>query len=85
MNVEQLLETAAAMVAPGKGILALDESTGTIGKRLDTVGLENTENNRMGYRDTLLTTPDLGEHIAGAILYDGGKPGRDMGHVQRKP
>ncbi len=70
MNVEQLLETAAAMVAPGKGILAIDESTGTIGKRLDTVGLENTENNRIGYRDTLLTTADLGEHIAGAILYD---------------
>lgn len=70
MNVEQLLETAAAMVAPGKGILAIDESTGTIGKRLATVGLENTENNRIGYRDTILTTPDLGEHIAGAILYD---------------
>lgn len=70
MNVEQLLETAAAMVAPGKGILAIDESTGTIGKRLASVGLENTENNRIGYRDTILTTPDLGEHIAGAILYD---------------
>ena len=70
MNVEQLLETAAAMVAPGKGILAIDESTGTIGKRLDTVGLKNTEKNRMGYRDTIITTPDLGEHISGAILYD---------------
>jgi len=70
MNVEQLLETAAAMVAPGKGILAIDESTGTIGKRLDSVGLENTESHRIGYRDTLLTTPDLGEHISGAILYD---------------
>lgn len=70
MNVEQLLETAAAMVAPGKGILAIDESTGTIGKRLESVGLENTETNRIGYRDTILTTPDLGEHVAGAILYD---------------
>jgi len=70
MNVEQLLETAAAMVAPGKGILAIDESTGTIGKRLDTVGLKNTEKNRIGYRDTIITTPDLGEHISGAILYD---------------
>ena len=70
MNVEQLLETAAAMVAPGKGILAIDESTGTIGKRLDTVGLKNTEENRIGYRDTIITTPDLGEHIAGAILFD---------------
>ena len=70
MNVEQLLETAAAMVAPGKGILAIDESTGTIGKRLDSVGVESTETNRRDYRDTLLTTPDLGEHISGAILYD---------------
>ncbi len=70
MNVEQLLETAANMVAPGKGILAIDESTGTIGKRLDSVGHENTENNRRDYRETLLTTADIGEHISGAILYD---------------
>ena len=70
MNVEQLLETAAAMVAPGKGILAIDESTGTIAKRLDSVGLECNETNRINYRDMLLTTADLGEHISGAILYD---------------
>ena len=70
MNVEQLLETAAAMVAPGKGLLAIDESTGTIGKRLESVGLKNTVENRMGYRNTILTTPDLSEYISGAILYD---------------
>ncbi|MBL4772273.1 MAG: fructose-bisphosphate aldolase class I [Alcanivoracaceae bacterium] len=70
MNVEQLLETAAAMVAPGKGILAIDESTGTIGKRLNSVGAESNETNRRNYRDTLLATPDLGDHISGAILFD---------------
>ncbi len=70
MNVEQLLETAAAMVAPGKGILAIDESTGTIAKRLASVNVENTEDNRRAYREMLLTTPDIGEYISGAILYD---------------
>ena len=70
MNVEQLLETAAAMVAPGKGILAIDESTGTIQKRLDSVSVECTEENRRDYRDMLLTTPDIGENISGAILFD---------------
>ena len=70
MNVEQLLETAAAMVAPGKGIIAIDESTGTIGKRLASVSLENNENNRRDYRDMLLTTQNLGDHISGAILFD---------------
>ncbi len=70
MNVEQLLETAAAMVAAGKGILAIDESTGTIAKRLDSVGVECNEENRRNYRDMLLTTTDIGEHISGAILFD---------------
>jgi fructose-bisphosphate aldolase class I len=70
MNVEQLLETAAAMVAPGRGILAIDESTGTIKKRLDSVGVDCTEDNRRDYRDMLLTTTDLGDHISGAILFD---------------
>ncbi len=70
MNVEQLLETAAAMVAAGRGILAVDESTGTITKRLDSVKVECTEESRRDYRETLLSTPDLGEHISGAILYD---------------
>lgn len=70
MNVEQLLETAAAMVAAGRGILAIDESTGTITKKLASVNVESTEESRKKYRDMLLTTPDLGEHVAGAILYD---------------
>jgi fructose-bisphosphate aldolase class I len=70
MSIEQLAETAQAMVAPGKGIIAIDESTGTIGKRFASVGLENTEENRRAYRELLLTTPKLNEHISGAILYD---------------
>ncbi|MEO5565208.1 MAG: class I fructose-bisphosphate aldolase [Luteimonas sp.] len=70
MSIEQLAETARALVAPGKGIIAIDESTGTIAKRLAAVGLENSEEMRRAYREMLLTTPGLGEHISGAILYD---------------
>ena len=70
MSIEQLAETARAMVAPGKGIIAIDESTGTIAKRFAGVGVENTEENRRAYREMLLTTPGLGEHISGAILFD---------------
>lgn len=70
MSIEQLAETAQAMVAPGKGIIAIDESTATIGKRFAGVGIENTEENRRAYRELLLTAPRLSEHISGAILYD---------------
>lgn len=70
MSIDQLAETAQAMVAAGKGIIAIDESTNTIKKRFDSVGVENTEENRRAYREMLLTTPNLGEHISGAILYD---------------
>jgi len=70
MSIEQLAETAQAMVAAGKGIIAIDESTNTIAKRFAGVGVENTEEHRRAYREMLLTTPDLGEHISGAILYD---------------
>jgi fructose-bisphosphate aldolase, class I len=70
MSIEQLAETARAMVAPGKGIIAIDESTATIGKRFEGVGIPNNEENRRAYRELLLTTPKLGEHISGAILYD---------------
>lgn len=70
MSIEQLEETAQAMVAPGKGIIAVDESNATIGKRFAAVGVENTEEHRRAYREMLLTTPRLGEHISGAILYD---------------
>ena len=61
MSIEQLAETAQAMVAAGKGIIAIDESTATITKRFDGVGIENTEENRRAYREMLLTTPNLGE------------------------
>ena len=70
MSIDQLAETAQAMVAAGKGIIAIDESTATIKKRFDGVGIECTEENRRAYREMLLTTPHLGEHISGAILYD---------------
>ena len=70
MSIEDLESVALAMVAPGKGIIAVDESTSTVSKRLTAVGLESTEENRRAYRDMLLTTPGLGEHISGAILYD---------------
>jgi fructose-bisphosphate aldolase class I len=62
--------TAQALVAPGKGILAADESTGTIKKRFDSIGVENTEDARRAYRQMLFTTADLGEHISGVILFD---------------
>ncbi len=70
MSIEQLAETAQAMVAKGKGIIAIDESTGTIGKRFEQVGIANNEENRRAYRELLLTTPKLSEHISGAILFD---------------
>ena len=70
MSIEQLESIAQAMVAPGKGIIAIDESTGTCKKRFDSVGIENSEENRRAYREMLLTTPSLGDHISGAILYD---------------
>lgn len=70
MSIEQLAETAQAMVAPGKGIIAIDESTATIAKRFAGVGIDNTEENRRAYRELLLTTPKLNEYISGAILYD---------------
>ncbi len=70
MSIEQLAETAQAMVAPGKGVIAIDESTGTIGKRFAAVGIDNSEEHRRAYRELLLTTPRLSEHISGAILYE---------------
>lgn len=70
MSIEDLVSVAQAMVAPGKGIIAIDESTSTIQRRFDSVGIENTEEHRRAYRELLLTTPGLSEHIAGAILFD---------------
>ena len=70
MSIEQLAETALAMVAPGKGIIAIDESNATCKKRFDGVGIECTEETRRAYRELLLTTPKLGDYISGAILFD---------------
>ncbi len=70
MSIDQLPEIAQAMVAKGKGIIAIDESNATIKKRFDSVGVENSEENRRAYREMLLTTPNLSDYISGAILYD---------------
>ena len=70
MDISKLVDTAQAMVGEGHGILAIDESQGTIKKRFDGVGVESTEDNRRNYRSALLTTPGLGDHISGAILFD---------------
>ena len=70
MSIDQLEQIARAMVAPGKGIIAIDESNTTIKKRFDGVGIDCTEENRRFYREMLLTTPQLSDHISGAILYD---------------
>src|SRR3954449_4879510 len=70
MSQNELHDTAKALVAQGKGILAADESTGTIKKRFDSIGVENVEENRRAYRDLLFTTPGVEEYISGVILYD---------------
>ena len=71
MNRDQLIKTAQAMVARGKGILAADESSGTIKKRFDTIGVESTENNRRDYREMLFRTAQaMKNYISGVILYD---------------
>jgi fructose-bisphosphate aldolase class I len=65
-----LHDTARDLVAPAKGILAADESTGTIKKRFDPIGVESTEEQRRRYRQLLFTTPGVGDHISGVILFD---------------
>ncbi|MBI2994645.1 MAG: fructose-bisphosphate aldolase class I [Gammaproteobacteria bacterium] len=67
---QQLEQTARAMVAPGKGILAIDESMPTIKKRFDSIGVESTEGNRRAYRDLLITAPGGGKFISGMILFE---------------
>ncbi len=69
-TTKQLQQVARALVAPGKGILAADESTGSIQKRLESVGVESTEENRRAYRDMLFTTKGAGEFISGVIMFD---------------
>ena len=66
----ELIATARYIASPGKGILAADESTGTIGKRFAPIGVENVEENRRKYREMLLTTPGLGEYISGVITFE---------------
>ena len=71
MNLAELNKIANKMVAPGKGLLAADESTGTIQKRFDKIGVTNTEENRRDYREMLFRTDkSMREHISGVILYD---------------
>src|SRR5213595_2417824 len=70
IQTTSLEETAQALVAPGKGILAADESSGTIKKRFDSIGVESTEENRRGYRDLFFTTESAEEFISGVILFD---------------
>jgi fructose-bisphosphate aldolase class I len=70
MARQDLQDIAAAIVAGDKGILAADESTGTIEKRFDTIGVESTEETRRAYRNLLFTTPGMEEYIGGVILYD---------------
>jgi fructose-bisphosphate aldolase class I len=70
MAAQELQETARAIVAEGKGILAADESDSTIKKRFDSIGVESTEENRRAYRDLLFTTEGVEEYISGVILFD---------------
>jgi fructose-bisphosphate aldolase class I len=70
MNRSELARVANAMVAKNRGILAADESTGTIKKRFDSIKLESTEEHRRSYREMLFTAPGAAEWISGVILYD---------------
>ena len=67
MNINEI---AKLMVAKGKGILAADESTGTMTKRLDSVNIESNEENRLSFRHTLFTSKNFQDYISGVILYD---------------
>jgi fructose-bisphosphate aldolase class I len=71
MNLAELHKVAAAMTAPGKGILAADESTGTIKRRFDSIGVESTADTRRDYRELLFRSTDaMSKYISGVILYD---------------
>ncbi len=70
MATDELHATAKALVSAGKGILAADESGGTIKKRFDSIGVESTEEHRRSYRELLFTTPGVEDHISGVILFD---------------
>src|SRR6476620_11027501 len=70
MATDELHATAKALVSAGKGILAADESDGTIKKRFDAIGVESTEEHRRSYREMLFTTPGVQDYISGVILFD---------------
>ena len=70
MDAKILADTARRMVAPGRGLLAADESTGTIKKRFDSISVENTEENRRAYRDLLFTTVGAEDYVSGVILFE---------------
>jgi fructose-bisphosphate aldolase class I len=70
MYDQELIATAQAMFAPGKGILAADESYGTANKRFQKLGIPTTEEMRRAYREMLFTTPGVGEFFSGVILFD---------------
>ena len=70
MPTSDLLSTVAALLAPGKGILAADESVGTIGKRFAALEIPSTADTRLAYRELLFTAPGLGESVSGVILFD---------------
>ncbi|CAM8926484.1 unnamed protein product [Rhodiola kirilowii] len=67
---DELVKTAKTIASPGRGILAMDESNATCGKRLASIGLENTEANRQAFRTLLVSAPGLGQYISGAILFE---------------
>eukprot|EP00850_Spirogloea_muscicola_P002949 SM000011S19127 [mRNA] locus=s11:1041917:1044596:+ [translate_table: standard] len=68
-RLQDVVSNARRLATPGKGILASDETTGTVGKRLKSVGLENTEENRRAYREVLYTTPGIGAYLNGVIIF----------------
>src|SRR5471030_629452 len=70
MNAQELIDTARALVAGDKGLLAMDESNPTCNKRFAKLGIPQTEETRRAYRELIVTTPNLGECISGAILCD---------------
>ncbi|MEX2047419.1 MAG: class I fructose-bisphosphate aldolase, partial [Chloroflexota bacterium] len=68
--MSEMARIARELVAPGKGILAADESSSTIKSRFDAIGVESTEQNRRDYREMLFRTPGSSDYISGVILYD---------------
>ena len=89
MNLAELNKVAEAMVAPGRGILAADESSGTIKKRFDAIGAESTADNRRDYRELLFRSSEaMSKYISGVILYDetirqNAKDGTPLGQADR--